>query len=113
MFSAQRGSYIDPVNSGVEADLVFSLYSDSLVIEVFPLMYLRTAVTHLTYQHQEVLGGEQWVNLEIALRAATINPAKQLGIDDIGEMLEVGGNADLVILKRNPREVDARNLDKL
>ena len=56
-----------------------------------------------------VRGG--WTPLE-ALRAATINPARHLGMDaDIGS-LEKGKLADLVILDANPLE-DIRNSDKV
>jgi imidazolonepropionase-like amidohydrolase len=56
-----------------------------------------------------VRGG--WTPLE-ALRAATINPARHLGMDaDIGS-LEKGKLADLLILDANPLE-DIRNSDKL
>ena len=56
-----------------------------------------------------VRGG--WTPLE-ALRAATINPARHLGMDaDIGS-LEKGKLADLLILDANPLE-DIHNSDKL
>ena len=56
-----------------------------------------------------VRGG--WTPLE-ALRAATINPARHLGMDaDIGS-LEKGKLADLVILDADPLE-DIRNSDKI
>ncbi len=56
-----------------------------------------------------VRGG--WTPLE-ALRAATVNPARHLGMDaDIGT-LEKGKLADLLILDANPLD-DIRNSDKL
>jgi predicted amidohydrolase YtcJ len=47
------------------------------------------------------------------LKAITINPAKQLGLEKETGTLEVGKKADLVVLDRDIRDVDARELDKL
>lgn len=47
------------------------------------------------------------------MKAITINPAKQLGLEKETGTLEVGKKADLVVLDRDIRDVDARELDKL
>ena len=43
-----------------------------------------------------------------ALKAITINPARHLGIEDRVGSLEVGKDADLVLVKGNPFAVDTR-----
>ncbi len=54
----------------------------------------------------EVLGAEQCIGAERALRAATLDAAHQLHIDDEVGSIEVGKWADFVILAEDPVEVD-------
>jgi predicted amidohydrolase YtcJ len=109
----ERAARIHPLRSGNEAGITISLHSDCPVTDVEPLLYLRTATTRLMYRSEEVLGADECVSLEVALKAITLNPAKQLGIENITGTLEVGKKADMVILDQDPREVAASHLHML
>jgi predicted amidohydrolase YtcJ len=80
---------------------------------------VKTAVTREMYDGKGVLGEEQRVGLEEALRGVTTNAAKHVMMDiedsrqsAIGQLTE-GRSADLVILAEDPREVYKRDPSKL
>jgi predicted amidohydrolase YtcJ len=109
-----RADNIDPLKWDEEIGAVWSLHSDSPVTEVNPIRYLHTAVTRLQYpDFKTCLGREQRVGLLTALKSITVNPAKQLGVDDQTGTLEVGKSADMVILNLDPTMVSKRELNTL
>ncbi|HEV7853162.1 MAG TPA: amidohydrolase family protein, partial [Mycobacterium sp.] len=60
-----------------------------------------------------VLGPEQLLTVEQAIRAQTIDAAWQLFSDDEIGSLEVGKYADLVVLSADPRAVSAEKIADL
>lgn len=61
-----------------------------------------TIAGSITNLHQELKNLVSWgIPLETAVKAMTINPAKQIKIDDVTGSIEVGKKADLVILDEN------------
>jgi len=128
-----RASHIHPLATDISASLLFSLHSDTPVTELHPLLYVRTAIlrelysphshahadpgpqSHPLHHHpnKRILGPEQRISLLEALKAITINPAQQLGLEKETGTLEVGKKADLVVLDQDIRDVDVRELDKL
>jgi predicted amidohydrolase YtcJ len=109
----ERARRIDPLADDERHGLSFSLHSDSPVTPVDPLLYVRTAVTRLVRGSGEVLGPEQRVSLESALRAVTIEAARHALVDDRAGSLEPGKQADLVVLDRDPRMVAPEDLHEL
>ena len=78
--------------------------SDVPVSNVSPLNYISEEVTRLwQLPPQKVLGPDQAVSVDDAIRAVTINPAYSMFADNIVGSLEVGKQADLVVLAKNPR----------
>jgi predicted amidohydrolase YtcJ len=77
-----------------------------------PLLLLRSAVTRKT-RSGEVLGEEQAIDVDAAIKALTIDAAWQLFMDDVVGSLEVGKLADLVVLSENPRKADPDRLDQI
>ena len=88
------------------------LHNDSPMYPAEPLRLMRSAVTRRT-RSGEVLGEDQAIDVDAAIKALTIDAAWQLFMDDVVGSLEVGKLADLVILAENPRKVDADRLDKI
>ncbi|KAF5369713.1 hypothetical protein D9615_010158 [Tricholomella constricta] len=111
----ERAERLDPVAEDAANGLVFSFHSDSPVTDVDPLLYVRTAVMRQMYGRdpRDVLGREQRVDLETALRGVTINAARHVMLGEQIGSLEVGKSADLVVLDRDPREVSPSDLDKV
>jgi predicted amidohydrolase YtcJ len=107
IFGPARAERIDPTASWLRRGRPFSLHSDSITTPIEPLSYVQTAVTRRMRDGGEVLGPEQRIPVDEALKAITVYPAWQLSMDDVAGSLEVGKYADLVVLDQNPRSVDA------
>lgn len=100
----KRANRIDPAGDFKRAGGRFSLHSDSPVTPIGPLNYISEEVTRLwQLPPQKVLGPDQAVSIDDAIRAVTINPAYSMFADNIVGSLEVGKQADLVVLAKNPR----------
>ncbi|OYW81085.1 MAG: hypothetical protein B7Z19_01445 [Polynucleobacter sp. 32-46-5] len=101
----ERAKRIDPAGDFKRAGGKFTLHSDSPVSNVGPLNYVSEEVTRLwQLPPQKVLGPTQAVTIDDALRAVTIDAAYQIFADNIVGSLEVGKQADLVVLEKNPRK---------
>ncbi len=107
-----RAEICFPVGAAVRRGLRGSLHNDSPMYPAEPLLLMRSAVTRKT-RSGEVLGEEQAIDVDAAIKALTIDAAWQLFMDDVVGSLEVGKLADLVILSENPREVDPDRLDQI
>ncbi len=114
LIGAERSKRIDPAGDFKRAGARFTLHSDSPVSPIGPLSYISEEVTReWQLPPQKVLGPTQAVTVDDAIRAITINAAYQIFADNIVGSLEVGKQADLVILEKNPRKTspaDIRNI---
>lgn len=107
ILGSKRAERIDPTGDFKRAGGRFTLHSDSPVSNVGPLNYITEAVTrHTQSPLLKVLGPGQRVSTDDAIRGITIDAAYQLMLDDKVGSLEVGKQADLVILEKNPRQTD-------
>ena len=111
---AERAKRIDPAGDFKRAGAKFTLHSDTPVSPVGPLNYISEEVTRLwQLPPQKALGPDQGVSVDDAIRAITIDAAYQIFADNIVGSLEVGKQADLVVLEKNPRTTppaDIRNI---
>lgn len=105
----ERAERLDPVASAVRRELPFSLHNDSPVTPTDPLSLVWNAVTRKT-QDGRILGKEQCVSVEEALKGITIYAAYQYKVEDILGSITEGKRADLVALDKNPLEVPAEEL---
>ncbi len=109
-----RAKRIDPAGDFKRAGGKFTLHSDTPVSPVGPLNYISEEVTRLwQLPPQKALGADQAVSVDDAIRAVTIDAAYQLFADNIVGSLEVGKQADFVVLEKNPRQTppaDIRNI---
>ena len=104
LFGPERGNRWMPAGSAVATGMRISLHNDPPVTPEEPLRNISVAVTR-TAPSGRVLGPEERLTVEQAIRAQTIDAAWQLFSDDIAGSLEVGKYADLVVLSADPREV--------
>lgn len=102
---AERAAWMDACAMADAAGVRYSIHSDASVTPLGHLMTMWCAVNRRTATGH-VLGAEQCVSAERALRAATLDAAHQLHIDDEVGSIEVGKWADFVILAEDPVEVD-------
>ena len=105
IIGSERAERIDPAGDFKRLGGKFTLHSDSPVSNVGPLNYVSEEVTRLwQLPPQKVLGPTQAVSVDDAIRAITIDAAYQIFADNIVGSLEVGKQADLVVLEKNPRK---------
>ncbi|WP_343710155.1 amidohydrolase [Mycobacterium sp.] len=112
LFGPERGSRWMPAGSAVATGMRISLHNDPPVTPEEPLRNISVAITR-TAPSGRVLGPQECLTVEQAIRAQTIDAAWQLFADDVVGSLEVGKYADLVVLSADPRTVPAGRIADL
>ena len=114
IIGADRAKRIDPAGDFKRLGGKFTLHSDSPVSDVGPLNYISEEVTRLwQLPPQKALGPDQAVSIDDAIRAITIDAAYQIFADNIVGSLEVGKQADFVVLEKNPRTTPPADIRKI
>ena len=108
----ERANTISPLHSALKHHLLFTMHQDAPVIEPNMLETIQIAVQRKT-QSGEVLGKEECINVENALKAITINAAYQYHEEDSKGSLKVGKRADMIILSDNPLTVDTQHIQAI
>ncbi len=109
----ERAARLGAGQSALKHGVRFSLHSDYDVTEIGPLRCIENAVTRIMRDGGEVLGPEQRLPVEQAIRAMTIDAAYQARMDHAIGTLEVGKYADLVVLEEDPMKVDPTRLSQI
>jgi len=112
LFGTERGSRWMPAGSAVATGMRISLHNDPPVTPEEPLRNISVAVTR-TAPSGRVLGPEERLTVDQAIRAQTIDAAWQLFADDVIGSLEVGKYADMVVLSADPRTVPPEQIADL
>jgi predicted amidohydrolase YtcJ len=99
-----RANRIDASASMKKEGIRFAYHSDSPVSPYGPLKYITQGVTRVWQSPLErVLGPNERVSVDDAIRAVTIDAAYQMMSDHEVGSLEAGKLADFVVLEKNPR----------
>jgi predicted amidohydrolase YtcJ len=101
----ERAAYISPTRDVLDAGLIFTSHHDAPVALPDSMRVLSATVTRVT-RTGEVLGPDQRVTPYEGLKAITIWPAYQHFEENQKGSIEVGKQADFVILSANPLTVD-------
>ena len=112
LFGPERGNRWMPCGSAVATGMRISLHNDPPVTPEEPLRNISVAVTR-TAPSGRVIGPEQRITVDQAIRAQTIDAAWQLHSDDVIGSLEVGKYADMVVLSADPRSVPPETIADL
>jgi len=99
-WGAERAALTTPVRSYLDAGLLVSSGTDSSVVPYPPLWAIYHFVTRDTMTGG-VMGRDQRITREEALRLATIDNARLMGDDARKGSIETGKLADLVVLSDN------------
>ncbi|MFO1099958.1 MAG: amidohydrolase [Xanthobacteraceae bacterium] len=105
IFGPERTAFMDPAGACVQAGLPFTLHTDAPCSPSGPLALISTAVTRRCIIDKSVVGPDQAVSLDDAVRAVTIDAARQIGQGDRIGSLERGKEADFTILESDPYKV--------
>ncbi|MGV0604853.1 amidohydrolase [Mycolicibacterium sp. XJ1904] len=112
LFGVEHGSRWMPCGSAVATGMRISLHNDPPVTPEEPLRNISVAATR-TAPSGRVVGPEQRISVEAAIRAQTLGAAYQLFADDVIGSLEVGKYADMVTVSADPRTVPPEQIADL
>ena len=104
-----RADFISPTQAVRDAGLIFSTHHDAPVALPSSFRVLDATVNRTT-RSKKILGKDQRVDPYTALRAMTIWPAHQYFEETRKGSLEVGKQADFVILNKNPLKIPREEL---
>ncbi|MCJ7856370.1 amidohydrolase [Lachnospiraceae bacterium NSJ-143] len=103
-----RASQMSPLNSA-QHSLNFTLHRDSPVMSPDMFESVYCAVSRRTSTGR-VLGENQKISIINALRAVTVNAAKQYSEENLKGSIAEGKAADFIILDKNPLDVSVDDL---
>lgn len=104
-----RAAHISPLESARKRGIRFTVHDDTPVTPVDPLQLIWVAVNRTT-KSGRVLGGDQRITTEQALRAVTLDAAWQNHEEDRKGSVEVGKLADFTVLAENPLKVEPERI---
>lgn len=105
IFGPERAAFMDPAGACVQEGLPFTLHTDGPCSPLGALRLVQTAVTRRCAIDNSVIGADQAIAVEDAIRAVTSYAAAQIGQADRIGTLEAGKEADLVVLEQDPFKV--------
>ncbi len=111
-FGQKRGSQISPVKDALDLGVKFTFHQDSPVVPPDMLKTISCAVNRVS-KSGKTIGENQKTDVLNAIKAVTINAAYQYFEENEKGSIEVGKNADFVILDNNPLSVDKNKIEKI
>ena len=108
----ERAARINPMRSALDRGIPITLHHDSPVTPPDILTAVWSAVNRVTSGGRE-LGPEQRMTPREAVRAVTIDAARQLFEEERKGSIEVGKLADLVLLAANPLTADPMRIREI
>lgn len=105
----ERAEKISPLRSTLERNIPFTIHQDSPVIKPDMIFSLYNSVKRMT-KKGHILGQDQCLSPEEALKALTLNGAYQIFEEDKKGSLMPGKKADFCILDRNPLTAPTESL---
>jgi predicted amidohydrolase YtcJ len=99
-FDPERAHRLQPYRDMLDGGVRFALSSDAPVASHRPMDTIASAVLRTTVSGA-VIGGDQVLTVDEAVRACTVDAAASYFADDRLGTLEVGKLADVVVLDRN------------
>lgn len=106
----ERTAFMEPMRAALKKGLTFSIHTDAPVAPAGPLRLVQIAVTRRCAIDHSVIGPEQAIGIDDALKAITIHAARHIGLEDTIGTLEPGKEADLTILESDPYKTDPEKI---
>ena len=102
-----RAEQISPLKSAMNNNLRFTIHTDTPVVPAEPFKLIYHATSRET-QSGAVLGENEKISVQKALRATTIDAAWQAFLEDDLGSIEPGKLADLIVVSENPLKAGDR-----
>jgi predicted amidohydrolase YtcJ len=102
---SRAGRYM-PVAAAMQAGVVTTLHGDHPASPIDPLRTLRVAVERRSVSGQTITAPDQAISRYEALRAITLDAARQLGQEALIGSIVVGKRADFTLFDGNPLSSD-------
>ncbi|WP_077328924.1 amidohydrolase [Virgibacillus siamensis] len=100
----ERAKRISPLADAIEHNILFTLHSDCPITPISPLFLVWAAVNRKT-REGEILGPEQRIDVETALKSMTIYGAHFIFDEENTGSIELMKKADFTILESDPTTV--------
>ncbi len=107
-----RADRISPTRSALDRKVVFTLHTDMPVVPP-NMISTRWSATTRRSRSGDILGPAQRLDAWEALSAITLQATCQSGNESLKVSIEVGKQADLVVLSTDPLGVEQKNLRDL
>lgn len=107
-----RAEKISPANSALRRGMIFTQHHDSPVAQPSAIRVLSSVVTRRT-RSNDILGADERISVNDAIKSLTIWGAYQYFEEKEKGSLEVGKDADFVVLSADPFAVDPEKLSEL
>jgi predicted amidohydrolase YtcJ len=111
-FGLERASKISPAKSALNRDLIFTFHQDTPVLMPDMFRTIWCSVNRITL-NGVTIGEDEKISVLDAIKSVTINAAKQYFEDDKKGSLEKGKLADMIIIDKNPLEINPLDLYKI
>jgi predicted amidohydrolase YtcJ/heat shock protein HslJ len=105
----EQAAFISPMRDAIDAGLRPGNHTDFVVAPLDQMFQLWSAVNRIS-RSGEVIGADQRISAYEGLKAMTLWVAEQYGEEALKGSLETGKLADLVILDRDPVQVDPMDI---
>ena len=112
VFGPERAQNISPIGWALEKGIKFTIHQDPPVKLPNQILGIHNAVNRKT-ESGRVLGEHQRISVMEAIKAVTINGAYQYFEEDTKGSIEVGKLADLVIVDKNPLDINVEELETI
>jgi hypothetical protein len=112
VLGSERAKRMSPLKSAMDRNMTFTIHQDAPVVPPNVMFSVHNAVNRIT-KNGRILGEEQIVPVQEALKAVTINAAYQIFEEDTKGSIKPGKLADIVILDKNPNEVEKSEIKEI
>jgi len=109
----ERSEVMARGRSVLDAGAKLSFHSDSPMAPARPMLLAWSAVNRIGLSGEKVLGPQEKVTSEEALRAITIDAAHAIRKENQMGSIDIGKNANFTVFEENPLKVDPKSLKDL
>lgn len=115
IFGPERAAFMVPCAAAHKAGLQYSVHSDNPAagMPLNPLRHVQIQIMRKCIADGSVIGPQQRVDLDTALRAVTVHPSRHVGMEHMIGTLEAGKEADITILEKDPFQTEMSSINAI